>query len=123
MKAIKTLSKATDSFKELIIYYFGILIVSGVLYSFFEKEGLFNSLWWAVVTALTVGYGDSYPHTVGGKIVGVVLMHSVTLFIIPLIIGRIVTKVISDRNEFTHEEQLEIKKLLKNIAKDVKAKK
>jgi voltage-gated potassium channel len=33
-----------------------------------------NALWWAIVTVTTVGYGDRYPVTAGGRIVAAVLM-------------------------------------------------
>ena len=33
-----------------------------------ENSSVFHSLWWAVVTLTTVGYGDVTPVTVGGKV-------------------------------------------------------
>ena len=33
-----------------------------------------DALWWAIVTVTTVGYGDRYPTTQGGRAVAVVLM-------------------------------------------------
>jgi voltage-gated potassium channel len=33
-----------------------------------------DALWWAIVTVTTVGYGDRFPVTEGGRIVAVVLM-------------------------------------------------
>jgi voltage-gated potassium channel len=35
-----------------------------------------DALWWGIATITTVGYGDRYPVTTGGRIVAVVLMIS-----------------------------------------------
>ena len=37
-------------------------------------NSLGESLWWAIVTTTTVGYGHSYPVTLGGRLVATVLM-------------------------------------------------
>ncbi len=40
-----------------------------------------NALWWAVTTVSTVGYGDRYPVTLGGRVTAVLLIGAgVSLF-------------------------------------------
>ncbi len=69
-----------------LIFLFGIGIW------FFEKrenpeqfrpswKGLWDGLWWSVVTMTTVGYGDKSPKSRGGKMIALIWMFSGLLFI------------------------------------------
>ena len=113
----RLIARCTDSFAEILAYYLVILASSAFLFSYLEEKPLFESFWWAIVTGLTIGYGDLYPVTVGGKIVAITLMHLVPLIIIPLIVARLLITVIENRNEFTHEEQEEMRSDIKEIKK------
>lgn len=59
----------------------GIVVVASVVELTFEQDAhganihnFGESLWWAIVTVTTVGYGGNYPVTSGGRCVAVVLM-------------------------------------------------
>ncbi len=93
------------------------LFIESGLYAVFEKKNFLDSLWWALITATTVGYGDSYPSTTGGRFVAVTLVLGMILFLIPMITASIASKLIVNRDAFTHEEQEEMKEILKEIRK------
>jgi voltage-gated potassium channel len=65
----------------VLLAVLGIVIVCAALELAFEQRAhdstihnLGDALWWASVTVTTVGYGDKYPASAGGRGVAVVLM-------------------------------------------------
>lgn len=69
---------AQDAKEEIVLFMIitGILLyLSAIGIYYFEHEAqpekfssVFTSLWWSISTLTTVGYGDVYPITLGGKI-------------------------------------------------------
>ncbi len=68
-----------------------ILYLASVGIYFFENAAqpevfasVFHSLWWAIVTLTTVGYGDAVPQTAGGRILtGIVLIIGMGIVAVP----------------------------------------
>ncbi|GID25970.1 potassium channel family protein [Paractinoplanes brasiliensis] len=100
----------------LILAYVILIVVCGVLYHFFEAEqSVGDSIWWAVVTASTVGYGDISPESWQARLLAGLLISIMVLVVIPLITAHFASKLIVDSDAFHHEEQEELKSNLRRV--------
>lgn len=80
-----------------------------------EHHSVGDAVWWAFMTFTTVGYGDQYPHTFLGRTAGMVLVFTAVFIVVPTITAIVSSRIIGDDNIFTHEEQEEVKELLRSI--------
>lgn len=92
-----------------------MLIMNGVILVYFFEENapganirtLGESLWWAAVTVATVGYGDYYPVTIGGRITAVGLMA----------VGLVTAAVITAQIASTFMDQAQVRRAALAAAK------
>ena len=94
-----------------------LYIFSAFVYSAAEGRRFGDGLWWAFMTFTTVGYGDQFPETIYGRISGILLVAAAVFVVVPTITAMVATKIIGDHDAFTHEEQEEVKELLRGLAK------
>ena len=113
-RAMARFGKAISEAKEeVMIFFFAaimLLYLSGVGIYYFEHEvqpenfgSIVHSLWWALATLTTVGYGDVYPVTIGGKLFTfVILMCGLGVVAVPAgIVSSALSRVV--RNEEREE--------------------
>lgn len=95
VRAFDRLGRALRKVADELVVFAGIAII--VLYLcasaiyYFEHEAqpdafasIPHAMWWAVVTFTTVGYGDVYPITAGGRIfTGVILILALGVIAVP----------------------------------------
>ena len=117
----------------MIIFILSIqcILIAGVLFYALENGdnpqagNIFDGIWWSVITLTTIGYGDIYPITFGGKILGMILaMVGIGLVALPtgiLTSGFIRAlrseKKISQLVDTMEEEGKEQDELLQRVAK------
>lgn len=85
-------SRINELVLSLILVLFLIIISSSVLYfaehlhpeNRYKFTSIPATIWWAVVTLTTTGYGDMYPMTHLGKIMaGIIMLTGVAFFALP----------------------------------------
>ncbi len=79
----RVVSNERATLASILVIFLIVLVAAATATLLFEHKvqpdrfgSLPDALWWAVVTLTTVGYGDVVPATVGGKIIGAVVMVS-----------------------------------------------
>ena len=83
-------SKAGDLAVAFFILFIVLIFASSLMY-YAESEAqpeLFSSIpssmWWGVITLTTIGYGDVYPVTTAGKVIGAgVAILGIAVYAIP----------------------------------------
>ena len=113
-KAIQRFKNAFLAVKEELILFMiataFLLFIAAVGIYYFENpaqpeqfKSVFHCLWWAIATLTTVGYGDVYPITAGGKLFTfVMLIIGLGIIAVPTrLIASALTKTLNDEEKRT----------------------
>ena len=115
--AIARLARAAAIAREELLVFGSValllLYLASVGIYFFEREAqpdefasIFHSLWWAIITLTTVGYGDVYPITVGGRLFTFVVL-ALGLGVVAVPAGVVASAMSQARREMGRSESRE----------------
>jgi voltage-gated potassium channel len=106
---VETILKHHSLFRVLIATAVTLILGAWLVLLFEEKAKGSNihnypdALWWAIVTVTTVGYGDRFPVSAGGRAVAVVLMF-IGIGLIGVLTATVASVFIKEHTDATKEE-------------------
>jgi voltage-gated potassium channel len=101
-------SRAPQLISSTLIVFLLMVIASVVMFNLENEvqpdvfENAFSGMWWAVATFTTVGYGDIFPITAGGRLVaGLLSMLGIGLVAVPtgIISAGFIEQITIDKNK------------------------
>lgn len=106
---LNLLQKLASRAASIFLIYIALLVVAACAFALIEHKSFGDAIWWASVTATSVGYGDVTPTGMTGRIIGMILMNMAVLLITPIITAKLSAIMIVDSNAWTDQEQEEVK--------------
>jgi voltage-gated potassium channel len=91
-----------EDIPRLFLYFVALLLVAAFWIVHYERgqnpafENYGDGLWWALVTVTTIGYGDAFPITTAGRVVGSAVIL-VGIGLVGLFMGKISSILVERR--------------------------
>jgi len=110
-----------DALRFAAILTLGLVVIAGAAQWVVNDEvkTLWDGVWWAIVTATTVGYGDVPVTTAEGRIVGILVM-AIGIVFVALLTAAIAARFVRTDEAGTHELHQAIARIESDLA-EIKA--
>ena len=97
----------TNGFKYVVFVTALMILAGGILIHFAEGMSYGDGIWWAFVTATTVGYGDISPTTFYGRLIAMALML-VGIGLIGTVTSTLTSYFLNTQRKSTENQTIEI---------------